>query len=81
MNKIESQNIHAIKRAKQRYGVDITVLDLKKIANKIRKGKSIFVERSTLRIVKHLVNHKGIDMLVAYDKNRNSVCSFLPKSR
>lgn len=80
MKKREAQNIHAIKRARQRYKVELTLDDLKQIANKIRKGKSTFVESSTLRVTKHLVTHKGIVMVVAYDKYRNAVCSLLPKS-
>jgi hypothetical protein len=77
MNKLEAQNIHAVNRAKERYDLELSVDDLKQIANKIRKGKSRFVAAETLRITKHLVEHKGVVLLVVYEKNMNSVCSFL----
>lgn len=78
MNKEEAQTRHALKRAKQRYGKNLSVIDLKQIANKIHAGNSVFVERTTRRITKHLVWYKGTRYLVVFDKTRSRICSFLP---
>lgn len=77
--KLYYQGLHAIQRARERYGVFLCIDDLKQIANKIRTGKSKFIARKTTRITEHEIEYDGYTFLVAYDKSRNSVCSFLPR--
>lgn len=78
LSKPDAQNIHAIRRARERYGAEITELDLRQICNKIRDDKSRYVGKLTNRVSGHLVEHKGQEFYVGYDAHTHRICSFLP---
>ena len=76
--KAECQKLHALRRAAERYGAQLTGADLGRMVALIQSNQSTFVSRTSLRAVKHIVPYKGIDYLVVYDHNRCTIASFLP---
>lgn len=75
--KRDFQEIHAMRQARERYGIAISPHGLREIVNKIQSGDSEFVMNRTRRVVIHKVAHNGVDVFVAYDRIRHTVCSFL----
>jgi len=78
-SKRDGQKRHAIQRSKERYNHDLTGSDLEKIVKKIRLGQSKFITAKTLRVTIHSVNYQDVSYIVAYDKKRKSICTFLPQ--
>lgn len=75
---------HAIKRAKERYELSLSSADIKDISSLIKsddrdKTKIKFLCKQSNRISHWKVFYKEQWILVVYDKNRNTVVSFLPK--
>lgn len=76
--KAASQEIHALRAAKKRYGVDIGLLGMCEIREQIQKGQSQCLERQSKRVTIHQVQWGGMDMVVAYDTIRHTLVTFLP---
>jgi len=76
--KKDTQHIHALRRAEERYGAKLSQRDLAEMRNKIKTGYSKFVGRLSHRVSEHLVDHNGQSYRVAYDNSRSQICSFLP---
>jgi len=57
---------HAIKRAKERFGIDLTTSDLKEISRMIQDGKSVLVSNCRNNSEKHIVLWNEIKMGVIY---------------
>ena len=78
MKKRQSQKAHAIRRAHERYGLSVSVKDLRALCTVIQEGKSRFVGRASIRVAMHVVEYDGAPVCVAYDTTRQMICSFLP---
>lgn len=78
MDKTINQRIHAKTRAIERYNTFLNRNDLFAIVKLIQENKSIPIAKKTNRITIHKINYKEVDLVVAYDKSRGSVASFLP---
>ena len=76
--KSASQEIHALRAAKKRYGVDLGLLGMCEIREQIRKGHSRCLERQSRRITIHEVQWGGLALVVAYDTMRHTLVTFLP---
>ena len=78
MDKKISQRIHAKTRAAQRYHASLNREDLFAIVQLIQANQSVRIEKKTNRITIHKVMYKEKEFIVAYDKSRKSIASFLP---
>jgi len=73
-SKTHAQMVHSRRRAAQRLGVGVPSSRLKQLAQMIRSGDAVFIEKKTNRIKIWEVD--GIR--VAYDKTRGTIASVLP---
>lgn len=69
---------HAIRRAKERHGLNLTRMDFVKIAALIRNGKAVFVAEDGPRNKIYRVTYGGKVFPVAYNPFVNLVLSVLP---
>lgn len=76
-NKADCQRIHATKRAKERFDLDLNSKDYDQLVNMIQKGKAKFLRKQSNRVSLFNVNFKEQDMDIVYDKNRKTVVTFL----
>lgn len=70
---------HARERGRERYGIEMGPAVEDEIVRKIAGGKSICVERQSLRVSVHDVPLEGLTVRVVYDKQRRQVVTFLPR--
>ncbi len=66
---------HARRRARTRYGVDLTDRDLDEMISEIQAGQAEHVEKQSNRVSVFIVRDK---FKVVYDKVRKSIATFLP---
>lgn len=78
LTKAASQEIHALRAAKKRYGIDVGLLGMMEIREQIREGRSRCLERQSRRVTIHEVQWAGQTMVVAYDTLRGTLATFLP---
>lgn len=71
---------HAIARARERYGIELTISDLRQIVAKIRTGLSVVTRRRECSEV-HLVLHDGTALLVVYRPADRCIATILPPGR
>lgn len=79
ISKRTAQILHSIKRARQRYDLDLSAADIESIAKLIRTQATKRVKALTNTRVVHELECKGKTVWVVYDKKRHSVATFLPK--
>jgi hypothetical protein len=77
-SKVRSERIHAKRRALERYGVAFSNDDLQDIVRKIQAGKATLVGRQSNRVTVWIVEHADMRLMIAYDKSRSSIVTFLP---
>ena len=73
--------IHALRRAKERYDLDLTVEDLNQILNKIYINdvlKEDFILKTSDRR-RLLIEYKNKKCWVVFSKRKQSILTFLPK--
>lgn len=83
MTKRASNNIHTKKRAKERIGVDLTTLDLKKLSTSVQEN------RSDVEFIKKLSNNKsawkvtikGTAAKLIYDRKRKNFVTCLDEKQ
>lgn len=81
MSKSESQRIHAKRRAKERYGITLTTSlynDLVSLINGRRRNAILVLRNSLTRGVYLLPQTPYGKLLVAYDRKRGMISTFLP---
>ena len=78
LDKGASQEIHALRAAKKRYGVEVGLLGMCDIRDQIQDGRSRCLERQSRRVAIHEVQWAGQAMVVAYDSLRHTLVTFLP---
>jgi len=71
---------HAILRARERYGIELTISDLLQIGAKIRTGLSVLTRRRGCSEV-HLVMHGGTALLAVYKPDERVIATVLPPGR
>lgn len=68
---------HAIDRARERYGAELTVRDLEKIESLIRQGDGItFVRESRIQSI-HVIEYGAFVFCTVYRRDRGEVSTFL----
>jgi hypothetical protein len=73
-----SEYIHASKRAKERYDLELTPELENRFVNKIKKGRGEFVKRYSTNRTEWRLLHEGFYYRVIYDKLRKRIVTFLP---
>jgi hypothetical protein len=79
VTKKSAQRKHARKRAKERYGIDLTRRDMRAIIRKIDNGKAEFIGRQSLRVTVWKAKYKEEDLTFAYDNKRKTIVTVFPK--
>ena len=70
------QKLHAYKRIKERFGIDMLREEYDELVRMIRTGRTEGV-RETLRVAHHTVKVRGKEMVAVYDRQRESIVTFL----
>jgi len=78
LSKSASQEMHALRAAQKRYGVDVGLLGMCEIRDQIQAGTSRCLEKQSHRVSIHEVQWGGASMIVAYDTSRKTLVTFLP---
>ncbi len=78
LSKAASQEIHARRAAKKRYGADLGLLGMCEIRDQIQEGRSRLLERQSNRVAIHEVQWGGQAMVAVYDAQRHTLVTFLP---
>ena len=73
-----SNRIHARKRAKQRFGMNLTKELESRIVKRIQAGHTEPLGKQSNTRSLHLVEVDGVTMRVAYDRSRSSLVTILP---
>lgn len=73
----ETYKYHAKRRARERYGVNLSVEELVDIKNNIRKTKFVYKVKHSNRVIRR-VFHAGKQMFFIWDKEMNEIITFLP---
>jgi hypothetical protein len=81
LTKRQAERIHAKRRAKERFNMELTPEMRDKIIGKIRQGKAILVERQSLRTSKYMLVVSDQLVLVIYDKNRHEIVTLLEPNK
>lgn len=81
MSKRSSLAIHSRRRASERYGLNLSKLDLLKIVDLILGKSATFVRKHTNRVSEWEVVYFGKKLRLLYDYRRRMVVTFLPDYR
>ena len=77
-SKEAAQIRHAKMRAAERYDLNLSDGQYNNLCNIIRRGGSKIVFKQSNRVTIHKLEWDGKEMVVVYDKLRNTIVSFLP---
>lgn len=77
--KSKALTIHAIKRARERYDLDLTQENLAELVYLIQSELGFFVERQSKRVSVWKIPYMDRILKVAYDKERKAIITFLPQ--
>jgi hypothetical protein len=72
------RDLHALRRAVERYGAYLSRRDLDELAVKVKKGKARFIRRISGTRTEWLVVHHGRTFRVGYSKSTKQITTFLP---
>lgn len=75
--KARAQFIHAMRRAKERYGIEYTQELKKDFIHQIQTSQAVHVEKKSGRVSTFLVNYQGKVLKVVYDNKRKEIVTFL----
>lgn len=78
IGKRNAEILHAIRRARERYSLDLSVADIEQISKMIRTQATERVKSLSNTRVMHRLNYKQKTILVVYDKKRHTLITFLP---
>lgn len=78
MSKKMAEKIHAKRRAKERYDLELNRHSLKDLVKLVQSCTGIFIRKKSNRVSNWLINYQGKDLLVSYDKIRKTIITFLP---
>jgi hypothetical protein len=77
VDKAKAQRIHAKKRAKERYNLDINKELYRSFIDRVHDGRRIEVFRQSRRLVCYKIWHDEKDIYFIFDQNRNTIVTFL----
>lgn len=70
---------HALERARERLGLELTAEDMKVIVGLILLGKAEFVNRQDNGLEAYRVSYGAVRMVVVFDRGRAIIVTVLPK--
>lgn len=73
--------IHAIERARERYGLELTTDNLKAIVSKCSAGKGVLMARLDNGLERYLVQWNGTGLIVLLNVSKKMVVTVLPSSQ
>lgn len=79
-SKARAQKYHAKRRARERFGIDLSYNDQIDMVEMIRNGQSRAVEKRSLRVTVHELEWDGQTLRVVYDKSRGTIVTVLPEA-
>lgn len=71
---------HPIQRVRERYGVEMSLADLRAVARKCHAGKSVLTRIDSSGAEHRLVKFAGQIMVVIYDRSEGRILTFAPPS-
>ena len=72
--------LHAISRAKERYGMDLSPTDIERIEFRIRQDYEVFfLEKTTNTRSIWLTRYDGVLMVAVYNTSQKCLSTFLPQ--
>jgi hypothetical protein len=77
LTKAQAERVHAKKRAKERYNLDLNRFDLREIIQQISLKQAKLLENKTNRLALYQIDVKGISCKVIYDRQRKQIVTFL----
>jgi hypothetical protein len=79
-SKKKAQQVHARRRARERYNVYLSNDDLDEMCRAIQGGETEAIERQSNRVTVHRVTMpNGASARAVYDSKRKQVVTFLPR--
>jgi hypothetical protein len=78
MSKRIAQLSHSKRRALERFGVSLNMLDLQDIVKKIQNQVGLHIKRCSRSRSTWAVEHDGLKFYVAYDKNTKAIATIMP---
>jgi hypothetical protein len=79
MNKSQTKQVHARKRARQRYHLKLTKTDYEEIVALVKQGKAETLERQSIRVSLKLLVWNDQELYFIYDNKRGTIVTFLSK--
>lgn len=77
MEKIKAMRLHANRRARERYGIDLTDEVYKEIITNIKTKRGVPGKKITCRVWQVRTHYKGRRLYVVYDRKREALITFL----
>lgn len=74
-----SEMKHFIRRAKERFGLELRTHDVNDIISKIRSGTAMFIEKQSLRCSLFCVIINDVEMFIVYDKHRKMIVTCMTR--
>lgn len=78
-DKRNAEILHAIRRARERYGLELSVADIEDLARLIQKQATKRVKAVSNTRVIHELECQNRTVWVVYDKKRHTLVTFLPR--
>ena len=79
-SKFKNQLYHSKLRSIERLGIQLTNQDILNMINKLKQGKSLFIESQSRSRSKHIIYYNNVDFVVIYDKTRKMFNTILDVS-
>lgn len=77
----ECTELHPITRARERFGMELSVTDLRIISRMIRSKESIITAKFSSGSERHLVKYKDVVLPVLYSPRLDIIITILPNCR
>lgn len=74
-----AQKLHAMRRVYQRYGILIEPVFYNQFSKSIAEGKYPSVGPGRVGGTRHIIKHKGKELVAVFDEETQQIATFLPK--
>lgn len=69
--------LHAVERARERYGLDLTESDVEELSSRIRHRQANLIARETHTRSTYAVHYRGVELKVVYSHSLKTVITVL----
>lgn len=77
--KKNAQRVHARRRMRQRFGIELGEVRRRSIVQAIQSGRARFVRRQSCRVTLWRVEVDGVEVAIVYDSKRKEIVTILPE--